>query len=101
MRVQVTSVIQRVVDGQREFDAEGETVADLIENIDQHYPGFREQIADAEGELHRFVLVYLNDEDIRYLSGKETAIAPGDTVSFLPALAGGAAVGSRRDHSPC
>ena len=90
VKVQVTSVIQKVVDGQREFDAEGGTVAELIDNIESQYPGFRGQIADDSGELHRFVNIYLNDEDIRFLSGKETAVAEGDTISFLPALAGGA-----------
>ena len=89
VKVQVTSVIQKAVDGQREFHAEGGTVAELIENIDSQYPGFRGQIADDNGELHRFVNVYLNDEDIRFLSGKDTALSEGDTISFLPALAGG------------
>jgi molybdopterin converting factor small subunit len=88
--VQVTSVIQKVVDGQREFTAEGDTVAELIVNIDSQYPGFLGHIANDAGELHRFVNIYLNDEDIRFLSGKDTAVAEGDTVSFLPALAGGA-----------
>jgi sulfur-carrier protein len=90
VKVQVTSVIQKAVDGQREFDAEGATVAELIENINSQYPDFRSQIADENGELHRFVNIYLNDEDIRYLAGKDTAVSSGDTVSFLPALAGGA-----------
>jgi molybdopterin synthase sulfur carrier subunit len=89
VKVQVTSVIQKAVDGQREFDAEGTTVAELIENINSRYPDFRSQIADENGVLHRFVNIYLNDEDIRYLSGKDTTVSSGDTVSFLPALAGG------------
>jgi len=102
VKVQVTSVIQKAVDGQREFDAEGATVAELIENINSQYPDFRSQIADENGELHRFVNIYLNDEDIRYLSGKDTAVASGDTVSFLPALAGGALPASpaRRAQAP-
>jgi molybdopterin synthase sulfur carrier subunit len=89
VKVQVTSVIQKVVDGQREFDAEGATVAELIDNIESQYPGFRGQIADDNGELHRFVSIYINDEDIRFLSGKDTPVSEGDTISFLPALAGG------------
>ncbi len=90
VKVQVTSVIQKAVDGQREFDAEGGTVAELIDNIDTRYPGFRGQVADDSGELHRFVNIYLNDEDIRFLGGKDTQVSDGDTISFLPALAGGA-----------
>jgi molybdopterin synthase sulfur carrier subunit len=94
VKVQVTSVLQKAVDGQREFDSEGDTVAELIENINSQYPDFRSQIADENGELHRFVNIYLNDEDIRYLAGKDTTVSSGDTVSFLPALAGGAPAAS-------
>ena len=88
--VNVTSVIQSAVNGQRQFPAEGDTVGELIADIEQHYPGFKQRIMDDHGELHRFVNVYLNDEDVRYLKGKETPLREGDVVSFLPALAGGA-----------
>ena len=88
--VNVTSVIQKVVNGQRAFAAEGHTLGALIENIEQNYPGFAGQIMDDGGEVRRFVNVYLNDEDVRYLGGKATPLKDGDTVSFLPALAGGA-----------
>lgn len=87
--VHVTSVIQQSVNGQREFQAQGGTVGELIDNIERDYPGFAHNIMDEDGELRRFVNIYLNDEDVRYLGGKETAIKDGDTVSFLPALAGG------------
>ena len=89
VRVHVTSVIQKIVDGQREFEAEGDTIAALLANIEGRYPGFREQISDERGTLHRFVNIYLNDEDIRYLEGPKTALSDGDSVSILPALAGG------------
>jgi molybdopterin synthase sulfur carrier subunit len=88
--VNVTSVIQRVVGGQREFKAEGATVGELLDDIEGRYPGFANQIMDKSGELHRFVNIYLNDEDVRYLKGKETPLKDGDVVSILPALAGGA-----------
>ncbi|MYE45305.1 MAG: MoaD/ThiS family protein [Chloroflexi bacterium] len=89
VRVNVTSVIQKTVGGQRELTAEGGTVAELIEDIDRRYPGFREQLVDEGGELHRFVNVYLNDEDVRFLEGARTALSEGDEISILPALAGG------------
>lgn len=88
--VNVTSVIQQVVNGQRAFAAEGATVGELIDNIEAQYPGFANQIMDESGQLRRFVNIYLNDEDVRYLQGKDTPIGDGDEVSFLPALAGGA-----------
>ncbi len=89
VRVNVTSVIQKTVGGQRELTAEGGTVAELIDDIDSRYPGFRAQLVDDGGQLHRFVNVYLNDEDVRFLQGAETALNEGDEVSILPALAGG------------
>lgn len=89
VQVHVTSVIQKAVDGQRQIAGDGSTVAELIEDIESRYPGFRSQIMDPQGQLHRFVNIYLNDEDIRYLGGAETALKDGDQVSILPALAGG------------
>jgi molybdopterin synthase sulfur carrier subunit len=87
--VHVTSVIQSAVNGQREFSADGGTVGELIANIEASYPGFANNVMDEDGTLRRFVNIYLNDEDVRYLGGKDTALKDGDTVSFLPALAGG------------
>ena len=89
VQVQVASVMQQVVDGQKQFEAEGATIAQLIDDVERRYPGFRRQIASEDGTFHRFVNIYLNDEDIRYLDGKETVIKDGDEVSILPALAGG------------
>ena len=89
VQVNVTSVIQKTVGGQRALTAEGGTVAELIDDIERRYPGFRSQLVDDGGQLHRFVNVYLNDEDVRFLQGAETALSEGDEVSILPALAGG------------
>ena len=87
--VYVASVIQRAVGDQKQLEAEGSTIAELIDGLESRYPGFRAQVSDESGALHRFVNVYLNDEDVRYLQGTETALSEGDSVSFLPALAGG------------
>ncbi len=87
--VQVTSVIQKAVNGQRAIEAEGGSIGELIANIDEAYPGFAGQVSNGNGELHRFVNIYLNDEDIRFLGGKDTEISDGDVISILPALAGG------------
>ena len=89
VRVNVTSVIQKTVGGQRELTAEGGTIAELIDDIERRYPGFRDQLVDERGQLHRFVNVYLNDEDVRFMEGAATALSEGDEVSILPALAGG------------
>lgn len=89
VEVHVTSTLQNLV-GAKTVEGEGGTIGELLANLDSRYPGFRDQISGDNGELHRFVNVYLNDEDIRYLSQLETQVKEGDVVSILPALAGGA-----------
>ncbi len=86
--VRVTSVLQRVV-GAKSVRTEGSTIAEVLEKLNADYPGFREQITMEDGSLHRFVNIYINDEDIRFMQQMETPVATGDVVSILPALAGG------------
>jgi sulfur-carrier protein len=88
VEVRVTSTLQRVV-GARSVAAEGKTVGEVLTDIEQKYPGFRQQITNDDGSLHRFVNIFLNDEDIRYLEQLNTPIKEGDVVAILPALAGG------------
>jgi MoaD family protein len=88
IRVNVTATLRTLV-GAKSVDADGRTVAEVLDNLEARYPGFRRQISDASGGLHRFVNIYLNDEDIRYLGALETPLKDGDVVSILPALAGG------------
>ena len=88
IEVRVTSVLQRVV-GAKSVQTEGSTVGEILEKLNADYPGFREQITMEDGSLHRFVNVYINDEDIRFMQQLETPVGPGDVVSILPALAGG------------
>jgi MoaD family protein len=98
----VTSVLQRVV-GAKSVEAEGGTIAEVLEQINAKYPGFREQITMEDGSLHRFVNIYINDEDIRFMQSLETPVSAGDVVSILPALAGGAKAwpgGSGRPEGP-
>jgi molybdopterin converting factor small subunit len=89
INVRVTAVLQKVTGGQKTVSASGATVAQVFEDIDAKFPGFKAQVYGADGKLHRFVNIYLNDEDIRYTGGIETAVKPGDTLDVLPALAGG------------
>jgi molybdopterin synthase sulfur carrier subunit len=89
VQVHVTSVIRNAVGGQREVSADGGSVREVLTDIDSRFPGFRSQVMDEQGQLHRFVNIYLNDEDIRYLQGADTQLQDGDQVSILPALAGG------------
>ena len=78
------------VGGERVLAAEGKTLRELIRTLDQQHPGFASQLLDAEtGEQRRFVNLYVNDEDVRYLEGLDTAVEEGDIISILPAVAGG------------
>jgi len=88
VEVRVTSVLQRVV-GAKSVQTEGSTVGEVLEKMNTSYPGFREQITMDDGSLHRFVNIYINDEDIRFMQSLETPVHSGDVVSILPALAGG------------
>jgi len=88
VEVRVTSVLQRVVGG-KSVQAEGATIGEVIEKINARYPGFKDQITMEDGSLHRFVNIYVNDEDIRFMQSLETPVKAGDVVSILPALAGG------------
>ncbi len=89
VEVRVTSVLQRVV-GAKTVQGDGKTVGEVLEGMNAQFPGFRDQITTADGSLHRFVNIYINDEDIRFLQSLDTPVKEGDVVSILPALAGGA-----------
>jgi molybdopterin synthase sulfur carrier subunit len=88
VEVRVTSVLQQLV-GAKSVTGEGSTVGELLGNLEASHPGFMGQITGDDGEPHRFVNIYLNDEDIRYLGALETPVKDGDVLSILPALAGG------------
>ncbi len=90
IEVRVTAVLQKLIGGEKRVEATGSTVAELLTDIDSRHPGFRGQMYGEDGKLHRFVNVYLNDEDIRYTGGADTAVKAGDVLDILPALAGGA-----------
>ncbi len=89
VEVQIPAVLKKLTGGAKSVKGEGRTVRELLENLDREYPGIKKQLTSDEGELHRFVNVYLNDEDIRFLQQMETPVKDGDVVSILPAIAGG------------
>jgi molybdopterin synthase sulfur carrier subunit len=88
IEVRVTANIQTLVGGQRFVQGEGATISELLDDLDGRYPGFKDLLV-ADGQIHRFVNIYLNDEDIRYLGNLDTPVKEGDTLAILPALAGG------------
>ena len=88
VEVRVTSVLQKVT-GSKSIQADGATIAEVLQGVNERFPGFREQITMEDGSLHRFVNIYINDEDIRFMQQLDTPVESGDVVSILPALAGG------------
>ncbi|MEX0683631.1 MAG: MoaD family protein [Dehalococcoidia bacterium] len=87
--VRVAAQMQKHLGG-RSVAADGGNVRELLDALDKRFPGFRDMVM-TDGELHRFVNIYLNDEDIRFLNQLDTSLKDGDVVSILPALAGGCA----------
>ena len=87
--IKVPPVLRPQTDGEPEVDVDGETVGDALRALADRYPPTRDQLFSPEGELNRYVNVYLNDEDVRVLDGLETSAAESDTVVILPAMAGG------------
>ena len=88
--VKIPPVLRGAVGGEREVRVDGETVADVLESLYVLHPDVRSQLASQDGELHRFVNLYLNDEDVRMLGWLDTPVAENDTLTILPAMAGGA-----------
>ena len=86
--VRIPPVLRETVGGARTVSASGATVAELLQNLFAHHPALRDRLTDA-GQLSSFVNVYLNDRDIRYRDGLQTAVGPDDTLILLPAMAGG------------
>ena len=87
--VRIPTPLQRLTSGQGEVQCQGTTVGELLADLEHRYPGIRERICDETGKLRRFVNVFVNEEDIRFLQGDQTAIKDGDEVSIIPAIAGG------------
>jgi sulfur-carrier protein len=88
--IKVPPVLRAQTGGEAEVSVDGGTVGDALRALAEQHPGTRDQLFSAEGELNRYVNVYLNDEDVRVLDGLETSAAASDTVVILPAMAGGA-----------
>jgi molybdopterin converting factor small subunit len=87
--VKIPPVLRASVGGEKEVAAEGASVGDVLKSLAAAHPQTQSQLFSAEGELNRYVNVYLNDEDVRVLDGLATAVGEGDTLVILPAMAGG------------
>ncbi|HEY9378597.1 MAG TPA: MoaD/ThiS family protein [Jiangellaceae bacterium] len=88
IEVRIPTILRSYTDGAKAVEGSGDTLRDLIDDVDTRNPGLRDRIVEGNG-LRRFVNVYLNDEDVRFLGGLQTPVADGDAVTVLPAVAGG------------
>ncbi len=89
VKVRIPTPLRRLTGGADEVEVEAGSIGELIEALEAKHPGIKERLCDERGELRRFVNLYLNDEDVRFLQGVETPLKDGDEVSIVPAIAGG------------
>lgn len=88
VKVRIPTPLQKITNGKEEVEAEPGTIINLVQGLDKKFPGIAERISEG-GKIRRFVNIYLNDEDIRFLRNEETEVKDGDEVSIIPAIAGG------------
>jgi sulfur-carrier protein len=88
--VRIPPVLRPAVGGEKQLTADGASVGDVLHSVAERHPDTQEQLFSADGELNRYVNVYLNDEDVRVLDGLDTEVGESDTLVILPAMAGGA-----------
>lgn len=89
IEVRVPTIMRKHTSGAQKVSGAGGTVRELVDDLERRHAGLRDALVGDDGRLHRFVNVYVNDEDVRFLGGMETPLSDGDTVSILPAVAGG------------
>lgn len=88
--VRIPTPLRKLTANQSEIRIEGETIDTILSNMESSYPGIRGRICDDAGNVRRFINVYVNEEDIRFLDGTGTPVQDGDKISIVPAIAGGA-----------
>ncbi|GMT43041.1 MAG: MoaD family protein [bacterium] len=89
VKVRIPTPLQKITDGKSEVSAKTGTVREVIDDLDSNYPGIKERLYSEDGELRRFINIYINDEDIRFLDSDSSKVGDGDVISVIPAIAGG------------
>jgi molybdopterin synthase sulfur carrier subunit len=87
--VKIPTPLRSLTNEVDKVDSEGRTIAAMVENLESAFPGMKERLCEDSGELRRFVNIYVNGEDVRFLDGLATALGEGDEISIVPAVAGG------------
>ena len=89
VKVRIPTPLMKLTDNQAEVSAEGGSISEVINNLESQFNGIKERICEENGSPRRFINIYVNEEDIRFLSGENTAVKDGDEISIIPAIAGG------------
>jgi molybdopterin converting factor small subunit len=90
IEVRIPTILRTYTGGEKAVDASGATLGALVDDLEANHPGIKERLVEDSGELRRFVNVYVDDEDVRFLGALDAKVNSGDTVTILPAVAGGA-----------
>src|ERR671914_1132179 len=98
VRVRVPTPLRKFTQGADEVNAQGNNIRSIVEDLEKNYPGIKERICDETGKVRRFVNVYVNGDDIRFLQNLETALKEGDSISIIPAIAGGRLISMEWQH---
>ena len=96
IKVRIPTPLRPLTGGKGEVETQASDIQSMIESLNGQFPGLKDRICDGGGEIRRFVNIYLNEEDIRFMNGKTTALKDGDEVSIVPAIAGGSPVKSHK-----
>ncbi|HUR14936.1 MAG TPA: MoaD/ThiS family protein [Mycobacteriales bacterium] len=94
IEVRIPTILRTYTGGEKAVEAKGDTLLGLIDDLESRHAGIKDRLITAEGALHRFVNIYVNDEDVRFLGSLETPLKDGDSVTVLPAVAGGSVGGA-------
>ena len=89
VNVKLPTILRKHAGGEARIAADGATLREVLKDLESRHPGITKNVLTEDGGLHRFINVYVNDEDVRYLGSLETELKDGDTISILPAVAGG------------
>jgi sulfur-carrier protein len=89
IKVRIPTPLMKLTDNQSEVSAEGKTISDIINNLENQFNGIKDRICEENGAPRRFINIYINEEDIRFLEGEKTVVKDGDEISIIPAIAGG------------
>jgi len=89
VKVRIPTPLMKLTNNQSEVTAEGSTISDIFNNLEAQFSGIKDRICEENGSPRRFINIYVNEEDIRFLDGDKTAVKEGDEISIIPAIAGG------------